>query len=149
MAMRRVPARDIIVQVQKADLSWVGIAGLNNVVFNPGENEEKTETTEYNSAGAYEELAMQRGASMQLEGNLRKDHITDAQDEGQARCETIAAAVAYASLGSIRFRHPASTTWKVWPEATFSLGEQGGGNNDMTSWSCGVTRSGASTTAAV
>lgn len=150
MAERRVPARDIIVQVESLTPgSWLGIGGLNNVVMNPGENEEKTETTEYASGGAYEELVMQRGKSMALEGNIKKDHITGVQNTGQARCEAIAEGVVYASLGSIRFRHPADTVWKVWAEATFSLGEQGGGNNDLTGWSCSITRSGPSTTAAV
>jgi hypothetical protein len=34
--------------------------------------------------------------------------------------------------------------WTVWT-ATFSQGEQGGGTNDMTSWSATCTKSGPST----
>lgn len=151
MAARKIPARDIIVQVSDGGgtPTWLAIGGLNSVTVNPGENEETADITTYDSAGEYEQLVMQRGASLALEGFLIKDHLTDTPDTGQARCETLGTAKAYASLGAIRFRHPASTTWKVWNTATFSLGEQGGGNNDVTSWSCTVTRSGASTTAAV
>lgn len=151
MTARKVPARDIIVQVSDGAPSptWITIGGLNEVVFNPGENEETEDTTEYASVGNYEGLIMQRGKSLQLNGKLIKDHLTDAQDTGQARCETLGDAVAYASQGAIRVRHPAASTWKVWNTAMFSLGEQGGGNNAMTGWSCKVTRSGTSTTAAV
>lgn len=151
MTLRKVPARDLIVQVSDGLTvpTWLTIAGHNEIVVNPAENEEVTETTEYASAGDYEGMVMQRGASLQLNGFQVKDHLTDAQDPGQARCEQLANAKAYDSLGSVRFRHPAATQWKVWNTAFFSTGEQGGNNNAMTGWSCKITRSGASTTAAV
>lgn len=150
MASRKVPARDIIVQVESVTPgTWLGIGGVNSVTVNLSENEEKTETTDFASAGRYEELVMQRGASLAIEGSIKKDHLTGVQDTGQARCEVIGDGLVYASLGAVRFRHPADALWKVWTEATFSLGEQGGDNNAMTSWSVTITRSGASTTAAV
>ncbi|HZM83825.1 MAG TPA: hypothetical protein VFC19_49535 [Candidatus Limnocylindrales bacterium] len=150
MAQRKIPARDIIVQVETSTPgTWVAIGGLTSVTPNPSENEETADATTYESVGQYEQLVMQRGAAMELEGFLLKDHVSGAQDTGQARCETIATGIGYTSLGSIRFRHPADTLWKVWATATFSVGEQGGGNNDLTSWSATITRSGASTTAAV
>lgn len=149
MTVRKIAARELIVQVSDGAgvPTWLGIAGLNNHAFNPGENEESTNTTDYTSAGEYEGLIMQRGGSLKLEGFQMRDHLTDALDAGQARCEVLGAAKAYGSLGAIRFRYPASSTWKVWNGATFSLGEQGGGNNDMGSWSVTITRSGAATTA--
>lgn len=150
MAARKVPARDLIVQVSDGAgvPTWLGIAGYKQVVVNPGENEETVDSTDYASAGEYEGMVMQRGASLQPEGFLVKDHLTGVLDAGQARCETLAAGKAYASLGAVRFRHPQDTLWKVWNTAMFSLGEQGGGNNDLTTWSVKITRSGASTTAA-
>ncbi len=150
MVAEKINARDLILQVQLADLSWQGIAGLNSIVPNPSENEETVDTTVYASAGDYEGEIMQRGASMALEGFVYLDNVSGAQDVGQARCETLATLKAYESLGSIRFRHPLNTTlWKVWLQATFSVGEQGGGNNDKTPWKCAITRSGPSTTMAV
>lgn len=151
MTARKVPARDLIVQVSDGGgtPTWLTIAGLNSVTFNPSENEETVDATDYNSAGEYEGMVMQRGAAFEMKGFIVKDHLTDVQDVGQARCETLGTGKAYGSLGAIRFRHPAATTWKVWNTAMFSVGEQGGGNNDLTSWACTVTRSGASTTSAV
>ncbi len=150
MTQRKVPARDLILQVSDgaASPTWLGIAALNKITVNPGEQEQAVDITTFDSAGQYEEVKLQRGASLKPEGFLHKDHLTGAQDPGQARCETLATAVGYASQGSIRFRHPADTVWKVWNTATFSLAEQGGGNNDMTSWSVSIMRSGASTTTA-
>lgn len=149
MAERKIPARDIIVQVQAADnVTWLGIGGLNSVKVNPGAQEKATDTTTYDSAGQYEEVKLQRGASMKLDGLMLKDNLTGVQNAGQLRCEVLggSAAVGYASLGAVRFRHPADAVWRVWAQATFSLAEQGGGNNDVTTWSVTVMRSGATTT---
>lgn len=149
MVAVKINARDLIVQVQAADTSWLGISGLNTITPNPSESEETVDTTTFASLGDYEQEIMQRGASMALEGFMILDNVSGAQDAGQARCETLATLKAFESLGSIRFRHPLSTSWKVWAQATFSVGEQGGGNNDKTPWKCAITRSGPSTTAAV
>lgn len=149
MAQRKVNARDIVFQVESSTPdTWLEIAGLTSATLNQGENEEVAETTDFDSNGAYEEDVMQRGASWGLEGQLELDDTTGVQDPGQARVESLAALVGAASHGRVRFRHPAQTTWKVW-DATFKLGEQGGGNNDKVSWAATITRSGASTTMAV
>lgn len=150
MTQRKQLMRDMVIQVQAADgVTWLAVAGRNNITINPSENEEVTETTDMDSDGDYEGVPTQRGASLEIEGYLMADHITDAADPGQARCMELADAKGYAGLGALRFRRPAGTSWKVWPEAIFSTGEQSGGNNDVISWSCTVTRSGASTTEAV
>jgi hypothetical protein len=149
MTTRKVNARDLLCQVAAADgITWLDINGLNSAKLNPGENEETADTTTFSSAGMAEQEIMQRGATVELEGMLLKDDVTGAQDPGQLRCEVLAAQVASASLGKFRFRHPMDTVWKVWPQATFSLGEEGGDNNAKTSWSITITRSGASTTVA-
>lgn len=149
MANVKINARDLIVQVERSTPNnWDGIGGLNEIVPNFSENEETVDTTTYESAGEYEQEIMQRGASMALKGFVLLDNVSGVQDTGQARCETLATLKAASSLGRIRFRHPLSTTWKIWT-ATFSVAEQGGGNNAKTPWNCTITRSGASTTAAV
>ncbi|HET8641465.1 MAG TPA: hypothetical protein VFM37_05980 [Pseudonocardiaceae bacterium] len=152
MAPVQTPARDLIVQVRDADgTTWLGIAGSTNFKLNPSENAEYEETTTRGSGGAYEEVPMQRGAMIEIEGRHISDSITGVQDAGQKRCEDLAAAVGYAGVGAIRFRHPLATVWKQWvsPGAVFELSEQGGGNNNMTSWGVKIRRSGVTTTAAV
>lgn len=151
MATKKIAARDIIIEVSDGATPavWLPIGGLTTATINPAENEEVVDATTFGSDGHYEQLVMQRGASITLEGFKLQDPSTGDLDPGQERCEELAAETGVASLGSVRFRHPADAEWKVWPEATFSLGEQGGGNNDLTSWSCTIVRSGAPTTEAV
>lgn len=150
MAAVKIPARDIIIQISDGATTptWIGIGQLTSATYNPGENEEKADTTTFDSAGEYEGLVMQRGASLALEGFLRKDGTTAALDAGQAQVATVAALKGVGSLGKIRFRHPMDTSWKVW-DAMVSLGEQGGGNNDMTGWKATFTKSGPATSVAV
>ena len=149
MAVTKINSRDIITEIQDDDgTTWLEISGLNSVSLDPSQNEETADTTTFASEGMYEQEVMQRGATIQLEGFLLKDDTTGAHDAGQARCEDLAAAVGAASVGKLRFRYPADTLWRVW-NCTATLGEQGGENNDKSSWSVTFTRSGATTTLAV
>lgn len=148
MTAVKVPARSLIVQVRAADgTTYLPIGGINSWTINPSEGEETTDVTTFDSVGNVESRKMQRGASLAGEGFLIKDSVTGVQDAGQARIEVLADSLAEDSLGRIRARHPMDTLWRVW-DCIFSVGEQGGGNNDMTGWSTTITRSGASTTAA-
>lgn len=149
MPLVKISARDIVIQVAEANgTTWTPVGGLTSAVPNPSENEEVADTTTFDSRGYYEQEVIQRGATLELEGFLLKDSSTGALDPGQARIETLATEVGSASVGKLRFRHPMDTQWKVW-NATFTLGEQGGGNNDKVSWNVTITRSGPSTTAPV
>ncbi|MEV4457011.1 hypothetical protein [Microbispora sp. NPDC049633] len=151
MAQRRINARDMIVQVEDSTPDeWLPIERLQNVVVNPGENEETVDVSDYDSDGAYEQEIMQRGASLTLEGLALEDDSTGALPPGRARVEAMAGEdkVGSDSLGRIRFRSPRSSTWRIW-DCTFSLGEQGGATNDKVSWSATITKSGPTTTAAV
>jgi len=148
VAMRRINARDIIVQVEDdTPETWLTVERLQSVTFNPGENEETVDVTDFDSGGAYEQEIMQRGASMTLEGLVIKDDATGALPPGRARIEEMAGEdkLGSDSLGRIRFRHPMDTTWRVWT-CTFTLGEQGGGTNEKTTWSATITKSGRTTT---
>lgn len=151
MTQRKINARDIVVEIESAVTdTYVTIENLSSVTVNPGENEETVDTTDYESDGVYEGEIMQRGAAMELEGMLKKDHLTGALQPGRARVEEMAGEtkVGYDSLARIRFRHPMDTTWRIWT-CTVTLAEQGGGVNDKTSWGATFTKSGATTTAAV
>lgn len=147
MAAVQVPARSLLVQVRAADgTTWLPIGAISQWTVNPSESEEVTDTTTYDSQGYAEQRKMQLGASLGGEGKLLKDKVTGVQDPGQARVEVLSQSLAEDSLGRFRFRYPADSQWKVW-DATVSVGEQGGGNNDMTGWSCTITRSGQPSTA--
>lgn len=149
MTMQKVLARNLITQVLAADaVTWIEIGGINSVKVNLGENEERADITTFISAGQFEELIVQRGASLALEGLLLLDSVTGVQDTGQLRAQTLAAAMAYAGQAGFRFRYPQQTLWQVWAAANFSLGEQGGGNNDPSAFAVTVSRSGPTTTTA-
>ncbi|MGH2820563.1 MAG: phage tail tube protein [Actinomycetota bacterium] len=149
MTLRKINARDLVLEVETAVAdTWVAIGGFRSATFNPSENEETADTTTYGSEGEYEQEVMQRGATAEVEGLLLKDDATGAQDTGQARVEVLGVQKGVESLGRIRFRHPVDTNWKIWT-CTVSIGEQGGENNDKTSWGATFTKSGPSTTAAV
>ena len=150
MAAEKVVARDVIALVSDGAVSptWIEIAGKNSLTYNPGENEETADSTTFDDDGMYQQYIMQRGGTLELEGFLMEDPVTGVRDPGQARCDVLSAAVGLASRGAIRFRTPASTTWRVWA-CTFSPGEQGGKNNDLSSFKMKMTRCGAATSAAV
>ncbi len=147
MAATQIPARSLIVQVRAADgTTWLPIRGITQWTVNPGEGEEVTDTTTYDSQGYAESRKMQLGASLAGEGKLYRDLVTGVQDPGQARAEVLHSSLGEDSLGRWRFRYPADSQWRVW-DAIASVGEQGGGNNDMVGWSVTITRSGQPSTA--
>ena len=149
--MSKINARDWVFEAS-ADPSaatpvWAEIGGVNSFTLSNSEGEESTETTTFASAGVAESQAMQRGASLSVEGFIERDGA-GASDAGQDVVDTLAAQVGEASLGGVRFRHVDETDWTVWT-AWVSKGDNGGGNNDKTSWSATFTRSGAATVTAV
>lgn len=123
-----------------------GTGGINT--FSRSFDYEDFDTTTFGSAGRAEVQNMQEGMSLNLEGLRLKDPSTGALDPAMALAEAQASRLGEDSLCGFRFAAPGDTTWEVWPDATFQLGEQGGGNNDKVNWSVTVTRSGPSTTVA-
>jgi len=146
----KILARQIIIQVSDGagTPTWLSIAGINSAKPNPGEAEEAADIGTFDSNGYDESMPAQRGATLETEGLIVKDDTTGAQNPGQARCEALAAQIGYQAHGSIRFRHPMDTAWKVWT-AWVSLSEQGGAKNDPDSWGVKFMRSGAPSTMAV
>ncbi|MFE5895892.1 phage tail tube protein [Streptomyces sp. NPDC056488] len=152
MAGRPIDARGWIFEVQDLDAeteTWLPISGITTFTHNPGENEETVDTTAFDSDGQYEQDVMQRGASLEVEGQYRIDKATKAQDPGQAYVDHVwAERLGIDSRNPVRWRHNTQTKWVVW-DATVTPGEQGGATNDKTSWSATVTKCGAATTADV
>ncbi|MGW3057684.1 phage tail tube protein [Streptomyces goshikiensis] len=149
---RPIDARGWLFEVEDATAQtpkWLPIAGLTQWSHSPGENEETVDTTAFDSAGYHEQDVMQRGASLELEGQYRIDKVTKAQDPGQLYIDKVwTFRFGYESRGRVRWRHETQSQWAIW-EATVTPGEQSGGSNDKTSWSAAFTRCGAPTFAAV
>lgn len=146
----KINARDWLFQVSEdpseAIPVWAAIGGVTSFTLSNSEGEESTDTTTFASAGNAESQAMQRGASLSVEGFVERTGAVP--DAGQASVDDLAKLTGEESLGGLRFRHVEDTTWTVW-NAWVSKGDNGGGNNDKTSWSASFTRSGAATTEAV
>lgn len=149
--MAQINARDWIFEVSEdpsgGTPTWSQIKGLESFTLSNSEGEESTDTTTFASNGMAESQAMQRGASLSVEGKWTTDGA-GARDAGQESVENVAQLVGEDSLAGVRFRHKDATDWTVWT-AWASLGDNGGGTNDKTSWSASFTRSGAASTEAV
>lgn len=147
----KLNARDWIIEASANPTAttptWAQIGGLTTFTLSNSEGEETTDTTTFDSEGHAESQAMQRGASLAVEGFIERSSA-GATDPGQAVADALAAEVGEDSLGGVRFRHATEDEWTVWT-AWVSKGDNGGGLNDKTSWSATFTRSGAATTAAV
>lgn len=141
-------ARDIIFEIEDFGTpgTWVAIAtgGINT--FSKTFEEEVTDVTVFGSEGQAESQKMQIAKAMTLEGFRLRDSETGALDPGQALVEGLSERLGDESLSGFRFAHKDDTSWEVWT-AHANLGDQGGGNNDKTTWSATFTRSGANTTA--
>lgn len=147
MTLQKYNARDVDFQIEDfaSPGTWITIAGIDT--FTKGFTEETTDTTNFASQGQEESQKMQLGKTLGIQGKRLRDHITGVGDPGQAKVEGLNERLGEDSLGRMRFSHKNDTTWELWT-VRVGLGDQGGGNNDKTSWSATFTRSGASTTAA-
>lgn len=145
--MSKINARDWLFEVSLDPSAgvpvWAQIGAVNSWSLSNSEGEESVDTTDFASGGVAESQAMQRGAAISLEGNVKREGVNP--DAGQAAVDTLAELVGEESLGGFRFRHTEDTDWTVWT-AWVSKGDNGGGNNDKTSWSATFTRSGVATT---
>ena len=127
---------------------WAQIGAVKSFTLSNSDGEESVDTTDFDSDGHAESQAMQRGAKLSVEGDIKRGSDGTTADSGQAAVDELAELVGEESLGGVRFRHASDDTWTVWT-AWVSKGDNGGGNNDKTSWSATFTRSGAASTAAV
>lgn len=149
MAATKYNARDCEFEIEDFANpgTWVAIGPTAINTFSKGHEYETADVTTFGSEGQAESQNMQLGKTMTLEGFRLKDKTTGALDAGQALVEAQAERLGDDSLIGFRFAAPGDTNWQVWTQATYQLGDEGGGNNDKVTWSVTVTRSGASSTA--
>ena len=150
--MAKYNARDWIFEVSPDPSAgtpvWTRLEGINTFTISRSANEATVETTDFDSAGNYEGEVMQRGATLQVAGQKKLDAAGTASAPGQAVVNALAQELGQDSLGGVRFRHTTETAWEVWT-AYVSPADEGGGNNDKSSWGATFTRSGAKSTEAV
>ncbi|GAA1977417.1 phage tail tube protein [Kitasatospora viridis] len=145
MATRRIEARGWSVQIAVgATPTWTPVAGLKSLTYNPGDKATQTDATDFDSQGQYEEVVLQRGATMKLDGTRRIDPATGLPDPGQGALDALAQGLGDTSTGQIRFRYRTETQWRVWT-VTATAAEQGGATNDLSKWGMVLTRCGAET----
>ncbi|MFI6443827.1 phage tail tube protein [Kitasatospora sp. NPDC050543] len=145
MATKKIEARGYILQVAVGGgPTWTPVAGLKTLTYNPGDKDSHTESTDFDSNGQYEEVVLQRGGSLKLEGTRRVDAATGIADPGQAALDALAQGLADNSVGQIRFRYRTEVQWRNW-YVTAKAAEQGGGTNDLGKWGVELTRTGAET----
>jgi len=147
----KIDARGWIFQIKDPaePTTWLDIGGINTFEDDPNANGETTETTTFASDGEYEGEAMQRGSALSLEGFMEYlDEDETVRDPGQAAVDALGTKKSRESHGDIRFRHDSHTEWTEWTVYN-EPGARGGGNNDKTSWSAALTRSGAARVTAV
>lgn len=145
MATRKIAARGYIFQVAVGPTpTWTAVLGLKTFTPNLGDHDAHTEATDFDSQGQYEELVLQRGASLKLEGNRRIDPVTGLADAGQAALDALAQGLVENSVGQIRWRHSSELQWRVW-NVTAKSTELGGGTNDLGKWGMELHRTGAET----
>lgn len=145
MTTKKIEARGYIFQIAVGGgPTWTSILGIKTFTANPGDKDAHVETTDFDSQGQYEEVVLQRGGSLKLEGTRRIDAATGIADPGQAALDALAQGLGDASVGQIRFRYRTEVQWRNWP-ATAKSGELGGGTNDLGKWSMEITRTGAET----
>lgn len=140
----KIDARGWIFQIKDAESGdWLDIGGINTFEEDPSANGETTDTTTFRSQGEYEGEAMQRGGQLTLEGFMAYDDDDETErDAGQAAIDHLGTKKSRESLGDLRFRHDSQPEWINW-RAFNEPGSRGGGNNDKTSWSAALSRSGA------
>ncbi len=142
MATKKIAARGWLFQIAVGPTpTWTNIAGLKTFTYNPGDKDAHTETTDFDSGGQYEEIVLQRGASLKLEGQRRIDPATGVADPGQAALDALAQGLADASVGQVRFRYNTEVQWRNW-SVTAKSSEQGGGTNDISKWGMELVRTG-------
>jgi hypothetical protein len=145
----QVPANKCFVEVFDGISTWTQIGGLNSLKV--GFDAQDTDTTTFDNAGWQSKMIVARAATITAEGFLKVNPATGAQDAGQAAVEALGIATGVGSIQDFRMTIPKKADLSALRRYSFSgtvaLGDQGGGNNDLASWSATVSSYGTVTRA--
>lgn len=114
------------------------IGGIES--FTLSNDAESTETTDFDSGGYNESLVSGRSQEIEIEGSFIVDVETGDRDEGQQIIEELSTRIGHESTKSFRLVSPAGVVTEYTVHST--LGDQGGGLTDKTSWGATMTVSG-------
>lgn len=145
MANVKILARGWTLEVQKTDLSWVTINGINSFTF--GGEQSEADTTTFDENGWDSHQIARRGRTLGVQGLYLEDQTTLDRDEGQERVETLSDSMGNNSLGYYRLTSPAGTIRYFY--ASSNVGGVGGGNDDPTGWNADLKISGEASLAEV
>ena len=142
-AMVKVPARDWKVEINTGDSAtpaWTPVEGLTTLGFSAEMGER--DTTDFDSGGWLEHVVSNRGRGLNLEGYYQEDD-TGARPEGQEAVDALGEKIGAASIGEFRLTSPNGKGIEF--KASSNPIEQGGGNDDNTSWGAELKVSGKPT----
>lgn len=134
MAKLKVMARDWEIHVSKLTSIpvWVRIGGITT--FTSSNDKEDADVTDFDDEGFAQHIVVSRTGETSFEGHYLEE------DEGQLLIDDLSEAMGHESLALIRLTRPSGRVLEFM--GTFTMGDVGGGNNDITSWGASVNRSG-------
>ena len=143
MATVEVLARNWDLEIEDPNTAgtFVEIGGINSFTFSSDVN--NADTTTFSDLGWESHLAASRSRSLSMDGFYLVDPDTGDLDEGQEILNDAAAEMGQDSLIKFQLTDPGGNTKEF--EATVNLADQGGGNDDPTSWGAELDVSGQPT----
>ena len=145
MAITKVLARGWTLEVNtgtEEEPEFTPIGGINTFTFSNSKND--ADITDFDSEGYMEHIVASRSFEISMEGFYLEDLATGDRDAGQEKVEEYGNLVGEDSLRTYRLTTPGGTV-KTFLAST-NIGDQGGGNDDPTSWGATLTVSGQITT---
>ena len=119
---------------------WVAITGINSITHSPQAND--ADTTTFDDEGRMSHLKASRGDEFTISCLRQEDEVNGDRDAGQEACEAWADEIGQASRKQFRITSPGGNV--VGPfEATATVTQFGGGNDDPATWQLAVKVSGA------
>lgn len=146
MAEVKTPARHWGIEVESATAgTWIEVGGLTSVGWDRSVSAE--DTGDFQSDGWSEDMVLERGRSMSLEGRYLTD-ITSGltlgdRDPGQLRIEALSDVIGPAAEGRVRITDPAGDVWTQ--RAHFNGGPTIGDKGAISGWSAEISLQGAPT----
>ena len=144
MATVEVLARNWDLEIEDptaTEETFVEVGGINSFTFSSDVN--NAETTTFDDLGWESHLAASRSRSLSMEGFYLVDPDTGDLDEGQELINDAGSKMGQDSLIKFQLTDPGGNTKEF--EATVNLADQGGGNDDPTSWGAELDVSGQPT----